>query len=796
MREETAPESVTDISARYLDQLPLDRQARQQLLARIPADAQDAAVAIRALREALAEDADTLTPTQSTTPPLQRSSMAPAEWPPSTFGKRPESTAPPAPEGIPQPRLRRLTLLVLAVAQTFIATNFMREVLPYHGGQALEVAVLALFAILFLWVSAGFWTAIMGFVQLLFYSDRHRVSRHSANSVSIPPTTRTAIVIPICNEDVARVFAGLQATYRSLAEQSGAEQFDFYIVSDSSNADCRVAELVAWFDMCRLHNGFGRIFYRWRRHRINRKSGNVADFCRRWGKHYDYMVVLDADSVMSGDCLTTLVRLMEANPNAGIIQTAPCTTGRDTLYARMQQFSSRVYGPLFVAGLYYWQLGESHYWGHNAIIRVAPFMRHCALGRLPGSGALAGSILSHDFVEAALMRRAGWAVWIAYDLTGSYEESPPTLVDDLKRDRRWCYGNLMNFRLFPQSSFHPVHRAVFVTGAFSYISSPLWFLSLLCSTAMLATHTLIEPEYFTAPNQLFPIWPEWNPDRALALFSVTAALLFVPKLLSFALIALREPAQFGGRFALAASMLVETVFSALMAPIRMIFHTQFVCAALLGRSIGWKSPLRADDETGWGEALNWHGLHMLLGIGWAAGVYYLNPSFLWWLLPITGAWMLSIPISVYSSRRSAGRLLRKMRLLLIPEEIDAPRELRWTQSVAQAAPKAPDLIEAAVNPMINALICKNTKVRQHSNPEIETRRSALVQRSITIGPSKLSTRERAALLDDPIALFQLHVGVWSAPDVNPGWQTVTRATPNPVTGQQLAAPIHRLVPCS
>src|SRR5438132_5950843 len=248
------------------------------------------------------------------------------------------------------------------------------------------------------------------------------------------------------------------------------------------------------------------------------------------------MLVLDADSVMSGTSLTALVRMMEANPTAGIIQTAPRAAGRDTLYARVQQFATRVYGPLFTAGLHFWQLGESHYWGHNAVIRVAPFMRHCALGRLPGRGALAGEILSHDFVEAALMRRAGWAVWIAYDLPGSYEEMPPNLIDELKRDRRWCQGNLMNFRLFLMKGLHVAHRAVFMSGVMAYLSALLWFVFLLLSTALLAVYTLSEPKYFVRPYQLFPLWPEWHPECAIALFGATALLLFLPKILSVLLI--------------------------------------------------------------------------------------------------------------------------------------------------------------------------------------------------------------------------------------------------------------------
>ena len=205
--------------------------------------------------------------------------------------------------------------------------------------------------------------------------------------------------------------------------------------------------------------------------------------------------------------MTTLVCIAGSEFDAGIIQTAPRAAGRDTLFARMQQFATRMYGPLFTAGLHYWQLGESHYWGHNAIIRVAPFIRYCALERLPGKGALSGEILSHDFVEAALMRRAGWGVRIAYDLPGSYEEMPPNLIDELKRDRRWCQGNLMNFRLFLMKGLHPAHRVVFMTGVMAYLSAPLWFLFLLLSTVQLAIHTLVPPESFVEQYQLFRAGP-------------------------------------------------------------------------------------------------------------------------------------------------------------------------------------------------------------------------------------------------------------------------------------------------
>jgi len=496
--------------------------------------------------------------------------------------------------------LRRLVLLLLVLGQTAAGAYLMTAVLPYHGERPLELAILSLFTVLFTWVSFGFWTAVAGFLVLATRRDRLAIGRTLTGAGEIPRDARTAVVMPICNEDVPRVFAGLRATYTSLARTGALERFDFYVLSDSSDADVRAAEMLAWLELCRAAGAFGRVFYRWRRHRIKRKSGNVADFCRRWGAAYRYMVVLDADSVMSGECLTSLVRMMEANPTTGIIQTAPRAARRETPFGRMQQFAIRVYGPLFAAGLSSWQLGASTYWGHNAIIRIAPFMRHCALARLPGRGSLSGEILSHDFVEAALMRRAGWAVWIAYDLPGSYEEVPATLEEELKRDWRWCRGNLMNARFCLAAGMHPSHRAVFLAGVMSYLSAPLWLLSLAVSTAAVAVQALVGPRYFLHPRQLFPIWPESHPGWNIALLLITSAVLFAPKVLGTLLALARGSQEFGGPGRLVLSAAAETVASALFAPVRMIFHAFFVPAALVGLRPGWSSPRRVDTETTWG----------------------------------------------------------------------------------------------------------------------------------------------------------------------------------------------------
>ena len=671
---------------------------------------------------------------------------------------------------------RRVVLLGLTLAQTYIATSFMVAVLPYHGRQPLEIVLVCLFAMLFAWVSGGFWTAIAGYVLLLARGDRLAISRTTAPNVPLAQDARAAVVMPIRNENVARVFAGLRSTCESVVRAGGIAHFDFFVLSDTSEPNTRVAEIAAWEDLCRAVDGFGRVFYRWRRHRIKRKSGNIADFCRRWGSKYRYMVILDADSVMSGQCLMRLLRLMEANPSAGIIQTAPHASGRETLYARMQQFATRVYGPLFTAGLHFWQLGESHYWGHNAIIRVAPFMRHCALRRLPGRGRLSGEILSHDFVEAALMRRAGWGVWIAYDLLGSYEEMPPNLLDELQRDRRWCQGNLMNFRLFLLKGLHIAHRAVFMSGVMAYLSAPLWLLFLIVSTALLAVQSLGEPKYFIAPYQLFPLWPEWHPQWAIRLVGATALLLFLPKILGVLVVATRSPRSYGGGGRLVLSLFSELALSAAFAPTRMLSHTRFVIAALSGWRLQWKSPPREDAETSWAQAVRRHGAQTLLGAAWATGVYWLNPAVLWWLMPVAGALIISIPLSVYTSRSSLGRLAREAGLLFIPEEMRPPPEIKAKIKYVRAAPCSPNLITAIVDPVTNALICAAAPARGRGTDATRIERRAFVHTVLQQGPKSLSEAQQMRIVNDPATLSQLHAAVWAGAGAHPDWQAAISAT--------------------
>lgn len=667
---------------------------------------------------------------------------------------------------------RRLALAGLVLIPTGIATGFMLEVLPLQGKTWLEMAIAIFFGALFGWISIGFWTALFGFLVLARGRERFAITSGSEpHTGPIDRQVRTAILMPICEEPVDRVFAGLKAIYRSLARTGQLDRFDFFILSDSGDPERWVNEEMAWFEWCRSEAGFDRVFYRHRRVRIERKSGNIADFCARWGRQYRYAIMLDADSVMSGSTLVRLVHLMERHPNAGMIQTVPFAVNRRSLFARVQQFASRVYGPMFAAGLHYWQLGEGQYWGHNAIIRLAPFMEHCSLPRLPGKPPFGGEILSHDFVEAALMGRAGWELWLAFDLDGSYEETPSSLLEEMTRDRRWCQGNLQHLRLIRTRGLHGAHRALFLNGVLSYVSALLWFGFLTLSTAEAIREAIRVPDYFPLEHSLFPQWPVWRPDWALWLLATTAAILFLPKILSVVLIVMRQRGarRYGGVMRLALSVFLEILLSALFAPIRMTFHARFVATNLMGRTVTWGGQTREDSETRWRDALRYHGLDTLWATIWGFGVYWLNPHYFWWLTPIIAALIFSVPLSVVTSWVGLGERFRQWKLFLTPEEHSPPPELLDLAAEFTAARRrareteacyTDGFVRAVVDPLTNTLHRALLGSSRSAKSSIQETRRVLAERALSEGPAALGPRERRMLLFDPQLLAFLHDAVW------------------------------------
>jgi membrane glycosyltransferase len=661
-------------------------------------------------------------------------------------------------------RRRRAALGFLVVVPSVLAGAGFLATLPAQVWLPSELALGIFFGALFGWISVGFWTAVFGFALLLRGGDRFAITR--AEGVPAPPpdpSCRTAVAMPICDEPVARVFAGLRAIRESLARSGAVEAFDFFVLSDSADPDIYSDEEAAWADWRRTAPGGGGIFYRRRRVRQKRKSGNVADFCRRFGRRYRYLIVLDADSVMSGEAVRQLVRLMEVHPHVGIIQTVPRVAMARSLFARVQQFASRLYGPMFAAGMHYWQLGESPYWGHNAILRVEPFMKHCGLPRLSGRPPFGGDILSHDFVEAALLGRAGWSVWLAYDLPGSYEEPPGSLLEEMQRDQRWCQGNLQHLRLLFTEGLAAAHRVLFLNGVFSYVSAALWLGFLVASTAEAAMWAIRGPDYFAAGQALFPTWPVWRPERMEALFAVVFGVLILPKLLAADLAMRRgQAAAFGGAARLLLGVLLESLASALLAPIRMTFYCRFVLRNLLGRAVGWGGGGDDQSETSWRQAWRRHGLDTGAACVWALSVYWLHPAAFWWFAPVAGALVLSVPLSVLASRVSLGARAGSWGWLVTPEEERPPQEIQAleAQLATASAPRWKGFVGAVVDPLRNAVHAQLLRGPRSFAPRIRDARSALVERALLGGPDALSEREKCVVLSDAAALLDLHGRVW------------------------------------
>jgi len=697
---------------------------------------------------------------------------------------------------------RRMLFFSMIFVLTGFATWFMADLLWRGGIDGVEVALLVLFVILFAHIATGFCTALIGFFILNRGGDSCRiVNTIDWAGAQKPPLAGTAIIVPVYNEDVSRVFEGLRVIYRSLEEAHRLEYFDFFVLSDSDQPNQWIQEEVAWVELCKQVGGLGRIFYRKRRQAINRKSGNVADFLRRWGRNYRYMVVLDADSLMTGQALVRLVALMEKNPGVGIIQTAPRIMNGETLYSRIQQFANRLYSPLFLAGLNYWQQQDGNYWGHNAVIRVQPFIEHCCLPDLPGREPFGGRILSHDFVEAALMRKAGWQVWIAPDIEGSYEEGPPTLIDSAKRDRRWCQGNMQHNWLLFARGFRPVNRVHLFLGIMGYVASPLWLLFLLLSTINVAG--VVAGGGFTSLPEAYTSIFGYTVEvpEALTLFVFTMLLLFLPKALSV-VVALRNrefTAALGGSTRLAAGALLESAVSALLAPINMIFNSRFVVFTLLGQGVTWITQRRGlfTDDSDWREAILTHGGQTVIGLVWGISAFILVPPFFWWLSPVLAGLVLSIPLSIILSKVGFGRRARRLGLFLTPEESRPSSELKHlrqnlTECYQHLRPIEPlrddyGLLQAVLDPYVNAV---HVSLLRQRRPSEESREyfMQLRQRLLREGPTQLTAKEKMALLLDADSLLWLHRELWRLPaGALAGWWRLAMRQYNVLTATPVTA---------
>ena len=542
---------------------------------------------------------------------------------------------------------RRLLVVLLALLPASMAAHEMRRSIGLDGISLWEGVYLALFIPLFAWIAFGFATSLIGF--LLLTMGRDAGGRPHRARFATPLRGRTAVLLPVCNEDFTGVLGRLSIMERSLAQVMGGERFEFFILSDSNPANGEV-ERRAYLEM---RKGFSRpVHYRRRALNVGRKPGNIAEWVQRFGGGYDYMIVLDADSVMSGQTMARLAADMERHPHVGLIQTVPTIVGASTFFARWQQFASRLFGPISAAGMIWWAGSEGMFWGHNAILRTKAFAQSCGLPELPGRAPFGGHIMSHDMIEAALLRRRGWDVHMV-TADDSFEEFPPSLPDLATRDRRWCQGNIQHVPLISRiRGLHPVSRFQLLVGASAYCTSPLWLALILVVLG----------------GALAGVWPPSAVLPSGGLLALTAVLLFGPKLLSM-LWAMADPARrigFGGAARMTRGVVADIALSILMAPVSMLTQTINLFGILMGRKSSWNGQTRDRDGMAMTTAIWLFKYHIMLGAALTVIALKAGTS-VGWIMPVVAGLVLAPLLAAVTARKDLGHRAHASGLFQVAE---------------------------------------------------------------------------------------------------------------------------------
>lgn len=568
-------------------------------------------------------------------------------------------------------RLRRLALAgptlatAAAIAALALAAYGLRETW-------LGRTVLGLFVVLMAWQSFTAWQYLYGFIAALMGDRALSPLERRAATISTRPTglSRTAAVVAIHAEDPIAVFAAIRVMARSLQREGGnGSDIDIFVLSDtregaiSAVEEHEFARIQAWAE--REGRGMPRIRYRRRTENTGRKAGNIAEFCQTYGHEYDFMIVLDADSLMTGAAMRRLARLMEENPRTGLIQTVSYAAGRDTLFARIQQFAVRLYAPLSLRCLETWQGPDGSYWGHNAILRIEAFANNAELPVLSGRPPLGGEILCHDIVEGALLRRAGWEVRLLPEMGGTWEEMPTNLIDLLGRERRWCQGNLQHIRVLPMRGLLGASRWHLGVGILGYCVYPLWIAFLGLGTWQAVR---------SGELGLIGYGLDGGNAAAWSLAALVIAIMALPKLLSlgYVLASPQRRADFGGTRSLLVSAALEQAIWVLLWPVMALFAAGAVLTTLVGRVVRWDAQSRDDRSVPWGEAFRLQSDAVAAGGALAVLLAFSgSPWLALWMAPVAIALLTSPAQSVLTSSTRLG-LGSKARGLFLTEDDTRP----------------------------------------------------------------------------------------------------------------------------
>lgn len=548
-------------------------------------------------------------------------------------------------------RLVRAAIIVLTLASAVaFATGQYEALALQNGGTFAHYLFLGLSTLAFTWMAFGAVNALTGAIAVL---TGRRVDTVKPSTARQLPEARTALLFPVYHEDPADISRSISWLSRRLAQDDLNNRFDVFILSDTQSDEARRQEADCFELLAHELRDVITVVYRNRRMNTEKKVGNIADWVRTFGGSYPYFVVFDADSVMTSETLRCLVATIDENPDTGLIQTVPRLIGAQTLFGKLQQFACNLFGPVASAGFAAWQDASGNYWGHNAIIRTRAFAKSAGLPSLGGPAPFGGPIRSHDFVEAALLRRAGWRVSLMTTLSGSYEGAPPTLIEMAVRDRRWMQGNLQHLAVLNTRGLAPISRVHLLTGIISYVSSTIWLLMLGAGLWLIWQEQHRELRYFSDEPSLFPNWPTFNPEAGLNVLIGTVLVVLLPKIFGLA-VALLTPStqQVGGARTptLVAGWFLEIVISALIAPIFMLLHVRYLFEILTGSDSGWKPQRRSVSTVAFGDCVRFHCGHVLIGIVIGMVAASLSWYAFLWLSPIILGLVISPALTWYTSK--------------------------------------------------------------------------------------------------------------------------------------------------
>ncbi len=561
---------------------------------------------------------------------------------------------------------RRVVFAGLVALTTAAMLWLMAATLAPGGLSKSDVAFMVLFGLTLPWLVIGFWNAAIGYLVMQFASDPVRAMVPAASRVrgDEPIVMSTAILVCIRNEMPDRVIRNLRPAMEGLSGSGFGQHFHVYVLSDTSDDAIGAAEERAFADLAERFRGAIALDYRRRPVNTGFKAGNIRDFCERWGTRHDFMLVLDTDSFMTASAMLRLVRVMQANPGLGILQSLVVGLPSTSAFARVFQFGMRLGMRSYTTGSAWWQGDCGPYWGHNAIIRIAPFMAHCELPALPKGSVFGDHVLSHDQIEATLMRRAGYEVRVLPKEHESWEENPPTLIEFIRRDLRWCQGNMQYWHFLTLPGLRPVSRYQLIFAILMFVGSPAWIGMLILGTYMIATAENVSDVVRFGPG--------------LVLYVLVVVMWMSPKLATIlhALPLARERISFGGTGRFLASILVEAIFFILLMPIMWFRHSVFLAGLLFGKQIGWVGQTRDDHSVPWPVAIRSLWPQTLVGI---ATIVVLGATHPWAILFasfIAAGLALSIPLAVLTAMPKAGLVLTRLGIGRLPEETRMPDEFR------------------------------------------------------------------------------------------------------------------------